>query len=90
MKRSPFQNAASVIAQRTYRDDEGEFTVGIRPPYQDGGDWYCEVFAIGLKDSPIRVGGIDQLQAIRLALQILDSLVMARPNAQSSGITGIF
>ncbi|MDK8845362.1 hypothetical protein QP888_02315 [Corynebacterium sp. MSK297] len=79
-----------VIAQRTDRDDEGEFTVGLRAPYQDGNDWICEIFTEGLDAGNLSVGGIDALQSIRLAVDMLDALIKTRPSAEAYGITGRF
>ena len=36
------------------------------------------------------VGGIDALQSIRLAVDMLDALIKTRPSAKAYGITGRF
>ena len=81
---------AEIVAQRTYRDGAGEFTVGLRTPYRDGGDWFCEVFARGARGESIHVGGVDALQAIRLAVEVVDAIVASRPEAECMGIRGTF
>lgn len=79
-----------VIAQRTYQDGQGSFTVGIRAPYQNGDEWVCELFTKGLDAGNVPVTGVDALQAIRLALSMLDALVETRPEAEAQGIKGVF
>lgn len=83
-------SSAEVIAQRTYQDSQGSFTVGIRAPYQSGDDWVCELFTEGLDEGNVPVVGVDALQAIRLALSMLDALVETRPEAEAFGMTGVF
>lgn len=78
------------LARRVYRDNDGEFTVGIRLPYQDGEDWVCETFTEGLGYGNLQVYGVDALQAVRLAMQSLDAIVESRPHAESLGMTGPF
>ena len=79
-----------IIARRTYRDSSGEFSIGLRQPYRDGDDWFCDVFTEGLGDEAVSVGGVDALQAIRLALEVVDAIVESRPGAESMGINGTF
>ncbi len=79
-----------VLAQRTYTDGEETFTVGIKAPYQEGNDWFCEVFVSGSETEETKVGGVDPLQAIRLAFPVLDSIDESHPNAESLGIKGAF
>lgn len=79
-----------ILAQRTYHDSQGVFSIGIKAPYRDGDSWFCEVFTEGLDGDGLHVGGVDPLQAIRLALPVLDAIIGTRPNAQSQGITGSF
>lgn len=78
------------VNTRVYRDDKGEFAVGIRFPYQDGEDWVCETFTEGEDYGNLLVYGVDALQAVRLAIQTLDNIISSRPNAGSLGITGPF
>lgn len=63
---------------------------GYSPPYQDGNDWICEIFTEGLDAGTLPVGGIDALQSIRLAVDMLDALIKTRPAAKAYGITGRF
>lgn len=79
-----------IIAQRTYTDSQGQFSVGIKAPFEDKNSWFCEVFTEGLDGDGLFVGGVDPLQAIRLALPVLDAIVRTRPNAESHGIIGVF
>ncbi len=81
---------SELLAQRTYRDGEGEFTVGLRMPYRDGDDWFCEVFTRGASGESIHVGGVDALQAIRLAIEVVDAVAASRPEAECMGIRGTF
>lgn len=83
-------SSAEVIAQRTYQDNQGSFMVGIRAPYQNGRDWVCELFTEGLDAGNVPASGVDALQAIRLALKMLDALVETRPKAQAFGLKGAF
>lgn len=80
------------IAQRRYEDESGSISFTLMKPYQEGGDWFCELHIEESGEAPqVRpIGGVDSVQAIRLALEIMDALVAARPNARSQGITGVF
>ncbi|WP_448851674.1 DUF6968 family protein [Corynebacterium sp. 335C] len=79
-----------ILAQRTCADDAGEFTVGLRQPYAEGDDWYCEVFSEDIDGGTLKVGGVDAMQALRLAISAADAIVESRPGAKSNGIAGVF
>lgn len=64
--------------------------MGLLTPYQDGNDWICEIFTEGLGAGNLPVGGIDALQSIRLAVDMIDALIKTRPTAEAYGITGRF
>jgi len=80
-----------IIAQRTYELGESNFTIGFCQPRLEDDNWFCDVFTQGLEHNEfLSVGGIDQLQAIRLAISVIDSIIQAHPGAHSSGIEGVF
>lgn len=81
---------ANIIAQRTYDHDGSLFTVGLMAPVQNGEDWFCEVFTSGTETTSVKVGGVDALQALRLAFPVLDALVASHSGARSQGIPGAF
>ena len=87
---APSEGHNRILASRVYRDFAGEFTIGLRIPYQDGDNWFCEIFTEGLNGENYHIGGVDALQAIRLAIRIVDEIIRSRPAAQCMGITGVF
>lgn len=78
------------LGERRYELPDGDFIVRMGMPYPDGADWFCRLWS---DDAPetfdIRVGGIDAIQAVRLALQILDAQIVRYPEATYNGASGV-
>lgn len=80
-----------ILAHRKYQTPSGTFTIKIHAPYEDGADWFCDVQTEGIVgEKRIPVGGIDSLQALRLALSVADSIIESHPDATCNGMLGAF
>jgi hypothetical protein len=79
-----------VIARRELKLRYGKITVliGKPEPFPDGSDYYCPYQIIGLGTERVRrAGGIDSIQALHLALEMIGADLHASPEAQTGELS---
>ena len=78
----PSIRLGTVVASRTLQRGAADVVVRLGQPRRSGKDWLCAYQIRGLADDAVkRVYGVDSMQALQLALEVIRATLLARGDA---------
>ena len=78
----PSIRLGTVVASRTLQRGAADVVVRLGQPRRSGKDWLCAYQIRGLADDAVkRVYGVDSMQALQLALEVIRATLLAQDDA---------